>query len=652
MPSFSWRRWTGFTALEGAGFSFVLLLGLVAVFHPALFSGFRLMMTDPGDTRFVQYLFEHSWLWVTQVGGHESYWDAPFFHPVANAMAYSETMLGTAPVYWLFRALRFPPDTAFPLWQLSVFSLNFTAMWALLRRGAGFRAPASLAGAYVFAFGAPRVNQLFHVQMAPQFMGVLTVLALLRLGPARGGRAWAWALLCGLGLAGQLFAGFYAGWFFGFGLLGSVLVGMAFPESRRVLSKLGRDHGLKLLGVGALAALALTPMMSRYLAASHLVGGRTFPQVDAQSLRPLSWVYLGSNSWLYGWLGLKKVFLALPNEHEQRLGIGFLTPLFVLLGFFLSRKKVWALPLLISGGLLFFFATHWSGRVTPWALPFTLLPGASAIRAQSRIGELLLFVAAFGLAGAIEWVTERPRGVVLALGVGAGVVLEQGVTQESFDVRLRRELVHRIAAAVPAVCDSFFFAAEKGWQSPNSYQLDAMWAGIERGVPTLNGYSAWTPPRYQLSWNNLLNRKVQDAVYEAFGKWETLHALPLDRTCWVQLPVSDSPVAEFLQVRAQRRSERGKTMQVLIRVRNPGLLTWQQRDGYALALARASQAAGWTMEHALLPHPIPHGERVDFEVKVRAPSQSGPAPLGFEMVVTDRVPFGAASEVLEVEVVR
>src|SRR6476646_7358941 len=135
------------------------LLGILFTLRTLIFSGFRLVPGDAGDTRFVQLLMEYGYRWL---GGHEGgrpYWDLPVFYPVKNALAYSESMLGVAPFYWIWRLLGFGPDTSYSLWLITVLAATFAAGYLLFRRGLGFGELAASAGAWFLAFGSPRIAQ-------------------------------------------------------------------------------------------------------------------------------------------------------------------------------------------------------------------------------------------------------------------------------------------------------------------------------------------------------------------------------------------------------------------------------------------------------------------------------------------------------------
>ena len=101
------------------------------LFHPAIFSGFAQLQTDEGDTRFNHYILEHGYRWVRGDAFHSSLWDPPFFYPEKNVLAYSDTLFGVAPVYWVLRATGLAETSSFQLWAMLVVFLNFAASYWL-----------------------------------------------------------------------------------------------------------------------------------------------------------------------------------------------------------------------------------------------------------------------------------------------------------------------------------------------------------------------------------------------------------------------------------------------------------------------------------------------------------------------------------------
>ena len=86
-------------------------------------------------------------------------------------------MLGTAPLYLPWRWAGFGPHTAYQLWMLCCWTLNFTAFFFLLVRGFRVSSLAASSGAALFAFGSPRMANIMHQQLVVQFFLVLSLWA-------------------------------------------------------------------------------------------------------------------------------------------------------------------------------------------------------------------------------------------------------------------------------------------------------------------------------------------------------------------------------------------------------------------------------------------------------------------------------------------
>ena len=85
------------------------------------------------------------------------------------------------------------------------------------------------------------------------------------------------------------------------------------------------------------------------------------------------------------------------------------------------------------------------------------------------------------------------------LALGLVVLLDQGVTTPTFNKDERRADVAAVARRVNRRRRAFYYSPRGAGIEPNPYHLDAMWAGIETGVPTVNGYSGAGPP----GWSSL-----------------------------------------------------------------------------------------------------------------------------------------------------
>lgn len=117
---------------------------------------------------------------------------------------------------------------------------------------------------------------------------------------------------------------------------------------------------------------------------------------------------------------------------------------------------------------------------------------------MGRLVLLLLLLAAYGVA--VAWQRLRADRRTLLAGVLLVVVpLEQARRVGSFPRRALDLQSSRLAAAVPRDCDAFFFSpVDFPTASDAATQEVAMWAALESGIPTVNGYTSYLPPDWRL----------------------------------------------------------------------------------------------------------------------------------------------------------
>lgn len=481
-------------------YALALASGLAAAFYPTLASGFTLVQSDPGDTLLNHYILEHSWRWLTRPDYAGTLWSPPFFAPTPLTLAYSENLFGTAPLYWLLRALCAPVH-AYQLWMLLVSALTFAAFAWVLRRFGATHLLCALGG-WLFAFGMPRVNQISHQQLLPQLFAPLAALALWRFLYAPRTRTLAALLLCAWL---QLLSGVYLGWLTALGL--AVFAATVICADPATLPRLAdycrarwrRAVPLLLVTAGLTVALAWPyreanrGFRREYGDCAYLLPNlRTWfaPPPDTVGWRPL------------GWIGAK-------NYPEQFLFLGFtytalcgvtVWALFSRRGTLVSDRHRLAACAAATAAVLVLLVNKWPGHHSAWWFVYQMVPGADAIRAPCRIclvaylfglvAVLLSFDAVVRTAVARPWLRQAVWGLVAAAAAG-----EQCRSPlAAFDPRPFFAEVDRLSQQMRG--------AEVAYvrPDPQTYfwisHLAAMWAGLKANVPVVNGYSGREPPGY------------------------------------------------------------------------------------------------------------------------------------------------------------
>jgi hypothetical protein len=671
------RWWSGQRPLGlWIGPTLLGLIGLVFIHHPMLLSGLEQIQTDTGDSRLINYLLEHSYRWIAGDSAHRRFWDVPIFYPARNVAAYSDTLLSTAPVYWLWRTFGLLPDTSFQFWMMSVSAINYVAGYWLLRSGFRRGTLGSCCGAFLFAFGASRTSQLEHQQLLPQVYTVVVLMALLRVfggRPCSLSRSVALWVIGGLSLAAQFYASFYLGWFLVLALgLASLLVTVR-AQSRSVLLAVIRHQWPAIALAAAVSSLAIYPLLAHYLEAAKQVGMRGDIEIMLSVPDWRTWVYEGPHSWIWGWLCRLARFHFRSLEQAHRMGIGAVTPLVCVVGL-LSRwrepavrlialtglsmlivlthfqREIWegaglgwwavgAAELLrpsrvaahrqVAGGLTallgltlfpattlamavllaalpygasrlltdrsrpllqalvptiligFPFATAYAHRplaqaigvvvatlieiwawragrsqtlrtliigsvvitgslwvfqydIIYWRIVVDVVPAARVLRAVSRGLLLCLIPASLGLACFFDEIRARPLNVAAACALGLACLLEQGVTSPTFDKSVRRAATSEVARQVDRHCTSFYYSPHNSEAPLYQEHLDAMWAQIETGVPTINGYTGASPPGWLPLYESNVNSEMDiDRIGRALDQWAERNRLERETICWI-----------------------------------------------------------------------------------------------------------------------
>ena len=542
--------WVG-TALRVWPAIVAWVAGMWLALGPTWASGFARVQGDLSDARLNNYILEHGYRWLLRMPGDRMLWSPPMFFPTQNTGAYSDILLGVAPLYWPWRALGLAPDTSYQMWMLSVASLNYVLAVVCCRRLLHVDWPAAALGAFVFAFGSIRIAQLLHAQLIGQFYWLIALYAIARL-MARGSgasdpstptvRDWLWTGVIAACVVLQVYGGYYEGWFLAFVLVLGVLWAFALPATRPALASLGRRVWKAAVVVLCLGALALVPLAQPYIHAARTVGLRPYGMVTAYLPRVSSWLFEGSASVLYGWVARYPLFSAIPEPTEHHLGLGLATTAVACAGLWHTRRQPLTQLMIVCAATIVGLATYWPNGMSAWIIVYRFVPGAAAVRGVSRIALVLLVPAGVGAA---LWAQRWQRRPLLVGGVALLMAAEQWQSLPAYDKALARARVSAVAQAIPPDCPAFLYVPREGQGDPWLYQTDAMWASMETGVPTVNGYSGNVPPGWTFYRNMEGSGSSDSAVTQALRAWASRWSIEPSRLCRVppSTPGSSSETA-------------------------------------------------------------------------------------------------------------
>ena len=519
-------------------------LGLALSLYPLAVSGMGEVPGGPGDSRLVAFSLEHGYGFLAGRELHQPFWDPPLFHPEGNVAAYTDLLLGAGLTYWPLRALGLAPDTAFQVWLVLAFVLNFTAFTVLLRRMLRTSVPASSVGGYLFAFGSSRMANIGHPQLLFELFVVVALIALgevfrLRGDAERQGVRRGWWTVFFAALTLQAWTAFYPLFFLALFLSLAGLVALVVGRSRRALFQVLRADWAFLVPAAGCAALLVLPVAERYLLTRDVVGARPYSGIEnVYAPRPWSWLLTGPTNRLYGTFSEVEIPWdpdASLASGTHALGVGFLTPLLALAGLLGHRRRMLVSLVLVVGGIVVLLATCVPGVGSLWRFVYGMVPGATGIRALGRIGLHFLVPAGMGIALVADRLAPRRRGTWLVLALLGVVAAENAHDVITYDKAVFRNRVSRIAKEVGPECESFFVTGVPGTEYQPVAE-DAMWAALELEIPTVNGRYGNSPPDHSLGMPVGRPSKFRTSLRH----W--VETRGLGKVCWVH--VAGDRVAE------------------------------------------------------------------------------------------------------------
>ena len=400
-----------------------------------------LALTVPGDAR--DPVLQ---TWVLAWPAHalrtgKDLWDGNVFAPLPRSFAFTDAMLGYAPLGLLGSG----PDAALVRYNvllLLVPALAFAGTWVLVRQ-LGLGRTAALVAAVAFAFNPWRVSQLNHLQVLSSG-AIPLALAMLARGHGVRLRTGAGPFRPGWALAGWAVATWHISLGFGLGMqLAYVLALCTAVAVVRTLVTARRGGGLpprRLLvadGAGMVLMLAVSALLALpYLenVEEHPNARRSVAEVASYSPTPSSLITAPQDSWAWGdYTADRREGVYALNE--KALFPGFVVTLLAAAGL-LPGGWSWRRRVVLAGTVVvvtaFALGTNGPGGGR-WAylLLYDHLPGWQGVRTPGRLVTTawlgLALLAAHGVAvlrHAARRVTDEATVAAVALGLSSLVFLE------------------------------------------------------------------------------------------------------------------------------------------------------------------------------------------------------------------------------------
>lgn len=485
-----------------------LIAGLTWITIPGVGWGLEYFPGDMADGRFNLYLLEHAYHFFT--GQTKDFWGAPFMYPEPNVISYSDNLLGSAPIYAVFRVFGLSEFTAYQLWYIVVSALNYTAAYGFLRYIFKNRYAAVL-GAFVFAFSLALQSQFAHAQVFPRFAIPLALWVAVKFGERFQPKYFLLTLVL---VVYQVYCGIYLGFLLMIPTA-VILVLLTWRGWDKIAVKSKRMVWWSGMAIYTAIGLAvLMPLMLPYARRSAEVGPTPYHQV-VESLPTVSSYFFAKNGSLL-WGFLENVDKANPVWWDFQLfagGIATLCLVSCILGvlwrwirarFDVSRLSVPAV-LVLGGGITFLLFLRFGADFSAYILLYKI-PGFGAMRSLTRVINVELIF--FAIATAWVFAKAMPKGKwgVVGFVVALAFLVADNYLRTDFHYHTKAEVALERTEALDSIFASIPVGSVVSYEprdlemSPIYYQIDAMLLAQRYGLNALNGYSATSPHGFSAFW--------------------------------------------------------------------------------------------------------------------------------------------------------
>lgn len=495
----------------------LLLTGLYLVPLSIMKTDLSMIPGDLGDARFNNYILEHGHLYFT--GKLNEFWNAPFFYPTPNIIAYSDNLLGTLPLYSIFRILNFSRETSFQFYILVIFILNFLCCYWVLNRWIKNTIIASC-GAYIFAFSIYLLGHITNIQVLPKFIIPFIFF-------------WGWTylhtkkityfILINLGIVYQFYCSMYMGFFVIYSMFFYFVTYFLIYKDKLLFSqfkssKIILHHVLIIFTAGVL----LLPLALPYLEVSKIVGPRGYQDI-LSTLPTIQSYFLSIPSSLI-WSSIFQNYLAIENWWCHTLFMGVTVWLSILvLPFILTSKKINLLSkkTMLFLSLTLFLNILFTLKIHDFTLYYIiyLLPGFDSLRALNRIinVEIIFFVFIFAFViTELHNINKKVKYLLIILP--AFIVVDNFLVAEKVPRFNKLHSQNRVNLIRDEILqqDSLLIkpiAYIHNSKSDNLFELyiDIMIASQDLNIKSVNGYSGSTP-------KNLINF-YNDGTVNSLQEW-------------------------------------------------------------------------------------------------------------------------------------
>lgn len=482
----------------------IFLLGLWYFCFRILGFGLDYIPGDFGDSRYINYLLEHGYQW--SMGNSPNFWSAGFMYPFENSLALSDNMLGTMPLYGVWRLFGINQETAYQLWWVIICSLNYWSAYYVIKRWFK-RWDLAIIVAWVFAFTVFNLGQMSYMQMMIRFMVPIVIYAGVKLVDTS---SWKYLAIYAFGIVYQFYGVIYTGFFlmyFSFFLI--VIYAIVSKKYWFFVPLFKRKQLIYTAGVGLIAIGTLAWLMLPYYEMSKFLGFRQYEEVKWYVPVIMSYLYVHESSYFWNTLNTScqpdVPFFWIHHTFPGMIPLlGLFTLPFLWIYWKIRRFQIsnltWALS--ITAFLVFMFFIRTYDGQSFFGILFKF-PGISSMRVVNRFMHVELLLILLVL---VTYATKLPKkwSIILfvLLFIDNSFVAERTIRSKKTEITARRvDTINSIKGKLKS--DHIAFAVLDGKEEFYLTQLDAMVASNYVHLPTVNGYSSGCPGEFGEFFSNV-----------------------------------------------------------------------------------------------------------------------------------------------------
>ncbi len=475
---------------------------------------FEYIPGDLGDSRFINYLLEHGYNWLK--GNGNSFWDAGFMYPFKNTIALSDNMLGTLPIYSIWRLVGFSQETAYQLWWISICALNYWCSFIVFKKWFN-RFDVAIILAWIFAFSVFNLGQLNYMQMIIRFAVPLAFYAAYKLVSSPSLKYL--GIYC-LAISIQFYCVVYTGFYlFYFSLLFIVIYYLSSKKWNELRYFFQKGKLVYTLSIVFLACFVMAWLLIPYFSMSKTVGLRMYKEVITNLPLWNSFLFTPKASSVWGFLhNIVKPNVSNWCLHYLFVGIlPFLvmiaSPVFLLYSWYKKIKvPVLLKALIIISFLIAVLHVRTESGLSLYALIFKL-PGINSMRVLNRFMHVEIFILLVLLGYVFLKMNKNYLLVVCLIVFVDNCFSPQEIPREKkeFIVARRIELVKELKTYDLTKVKAVALIDTTAPVFVN--HLDIMMAAQSVGLPTINGYSSYCPDAFGVFFLN--------ASEDGLNKWIT-----------------------------------------------------------------------------------------------------------------------------------